>query len=93
MDGSATIAINRGMGEEQQGLRSIWRNGKDAKDCPSVPLKVKMFFNRELDRIRGKKLERERSKMRADEAARSSYVDLEDEEDDPDMQEALHQSR
>jgi len=26
MDGSATIAINRGMGEEQQGLRSIWRN-------------------------------------------------------------------
>ena len=55
MDGSATIAINRGMGEEQQGLRSIWRNGKDAKDCPSVPLKVKTFFNRELDRIRGKK--------------------------------------
>ena len=55
IDGSATIAINRGMGEEQQGLRSIWRNGKDAKDCPSVPLKVKTFFNRELDRIKGKK--------------------------------------
>ena len=65
MDGSATIAINRGMGEEQQGLRSIWRNGKDAKDCPSVPLKVKTFFNRELDRIKSKKMERERSKMRA----------------------------
>jgi len=65
MDGSATIAINRGMGEEQQGLRSIWRNGKDAKDCPSVPLKVKTFFNHELDRIKGKKMERERSKMRA----------------------------
>ena len=68
MDGSATIAINRGMGEEQQGLRSIWRNGKDAKDCPSVPLEVKTFFNREFDRIRSKKMERERSKMRAYEA-------------------------
>ena len=69
------------------------QRGKDAKDCPSVPLEVKTFFNRELDRIRGKRMERERSKMRADEAARSSYVHLEDEEDDPDMQEALHQSR
>ena len=31
------------------------QRGKDAKDCPSVPLEVKTFFNRELDRIRGKK--------------------------------------
>ena len=41
------------------------QRGKDAKDCPSVPLEVKTFFNRELDRIRGKRMERERSKMRA----------------------------
>jgi len=67
------------------------QRGKDAKDCPSVPHEVKTFFNRELDRIRGKRLERKRSKLRADEAARSRYVDLESEEDDPDMQEAIHQ--
>jgi len=29
--------------------------------------------------------------LRADEAARSRYVDLESEEDDPDMEEAIHQ--
>ena len=31
------------------------QRGKDAKDCHSVPHEVKTFFNRELDRIRGKK--------------------------------------
>ena len=65
MDGSANIAMNREMGEEQQGLRSN-EHEKDAKDCPSVPHEVKTFFNRDLDRIRGKRLERERSKLRAD---------------------------
>ena len=67
MDGSANIAHEQRNGGGATRLKEhLAQHGKDAKDCPSVPHEVKTFFNRELDRIRGKRMERERSKLRAD---------------------------
>jgi hypothetical protein len=37
---------------------------KDVKDCPSVPPDVKQYFIAELERIKEKRLERDRARLR-----------------------------
>ena len=61
--------------------------------CPNVPKEVKEFFGLELDRNKQKRKARERQRLREVAAARSEYVDLEGEEEDPALQAALQQSR
>jgi len=85
--------IEKGGGGATRLKEHLAHRGKNVRYCPNVPKEVKEFFGLELDRNKQKRKARERQRLREVAAARSEYVDLEGEEEDPALQAALQQSR
>jgi len=87
--------MTKGGGGTTRFKEHLAQRGKDVRECPSVPLEVKTFFNRELDKVKAKKAARERERLRQQaSAARGNVIDVdEDAGVDSDLQAAMEQSR
>jgi hypothetical protein len=85
--------IQKGGGGATQLKKHLAHMGKNVTYCPNVPKEVKEYFGLDIDKTKNKKKERDRQRARENAAARSDFVDLEADDEDPDLQAAKRQSR
>jgi hypothetical protein len=85
--------IQKGGGGATRLKEHLAHRGKNIMYCPSVPKEVKEYFGLDIDKTRNKKKERDSQRARENAVARSNFVVLEADDEDPDLQAAIRQSR